>query len=53
MKIYNNVAELVGATPLVRFSAYAKSVKEAGSFISPIMILSMLLATSLIRCMLM
>lgn len=34
MKIYNNVAELVGATPLVRFSAYAKSVNAEANILA-------------------
>lgn len=34
MKIYNNAAALVGATPLVRFSAYAKAVNAHGNILA-------------------
>lgn len=34
MKIYNNAAELIGATPLVRFSAYSKAANTEGNILA-------------------
>ena len=34
MKIYNNAAELIGATPLVRFSAYSKAANAEGNILA-------------------
>ena len=34
MKIYNNAAELIGNTPLVRFEAYSKAADTQGNILA-------------------
>lgn len=34
MKIYNNAAEVIGNTPLIRFSSYAKEAKACGEILA-------------------